>query len=114
MSFVRSLFVAAALLIPNAASAELSANEALAAIDAGGERAEIIILFLDGNENGIGWMNTVAEQRGAPFFCPPRTETFSNEQLIQMLRVNSAQDQALGDAPLGLALYLSLLRTFPC
>lgn len=114
---MRILVAVAATLIafPSASAAEDTAAQMLAKIDAGGESATFVTIWLDGNDNGASWANTILEQRGQrPLFCPPGKLAITADQDVSILRRFVKERPEIGDVPAGFALLLALADTFPC
>jgi hypothetical protein len=67
-------------------------------------------------EKGIWWANTVLSYRKQqPLFCPPdNSGVVPGAQVIEMLRQQINKEPVLGRAPYGLAILITLQKTFPC
>jgi hypothetical protein len=102
------------LTLSSAAHAEMSANEMLAKIDAGGDQATLVTLWLSGNANGISWVNVELKDGKAAVYCPPGKLAITPEQDVDILRRFVRDHPKYGGAPAGLAMFEALKFTFPC
>jgi hypothetical protein len=67
-------------------------------------------------EQGFAWMNAylVATRREPAASCQPGNLALTSEQVIDIMRRETAKYPALQDKPIGLVLLRGLIATFPC
>jgi hypothetical protein len=97
--------------------AEEDVNSALLMYDTGTSavRQAAEVAFANA-QKGIWWANTVLSYRKQqPLFCPPdNSGVVPGAQVIEMLRQQINKEPVLGRAPYGLAILITLQKTFPC
>jgi hypothetical protein len=117
MSALRGLALLVLLLASNAnAQPEGSAALALHSYDThfSAKQRETFEWMVTGIEEGLAWANADLKARNqAPLYCQPNVK-FSTVQVIQILRQGIVGDAALAASPLGMAVLVSLKKTFPC
>jgi hypothetical protein len=105
------------LLGPTRAMAEENMNTALRAYDSANstERKTEEIVFLNA-QAGIWWANSVLFYRKQqPLFCPPdNAAPVPGAQVIEMVRRQVDENPVFGKMPYGLAILVTLQKTFPC
>jgi hypothetical protein len=105
------------ILGPTRATAEEDMNTALRVYDAANSTDRKIeeIVFLNA-QAGIWWANSVLFYRKQqPLFCPPdNAAPVSGAQVLEMVRRQVDENPAVGEMPYGMAILISLQRTFPC
>lgn len=103
---------------PHGARAEASASELLRLYDEGGPQdRRTFELVLDGNANGISWMNSYLGQvrgDGHQAYCAPEDFNPQGADLLHMLRTAIDEGAAYGDMPYGMALLFLLIDRYPC
>lgn len=107
------------LMLPAAARADeyLTADKFLKLYDGGSESGrELAKLTITNIESGFGWMNAylVNRRKEPAAYCSPKKLSLTGEQLVEILRDQLRERNALGDLPVGLVLLTSLERVFPC
>jgi hypothetical protein len=99
------------------AQAEASMSSMLSLYDHGSPavREEVETLFA-ATENGMAWANSELTQvrKTKPVYCAPSKLALTGSQLIDIARRETEDFQKLGGQAWGLALLVSLQRTFPC
>jgi hypothetical protein len=105
------------LLGPTRAMAEENMNTALRAYDSANstDRKTEEIVFLNA-QAGIWWANSVLFYRKQqPLFCPPdNAAPVPGAQVIEMVRRQVDENPMFGEMPYGLAVLMTLQKTFPC
>ena len=105
------------LLSPTRATAEEDVNTALRVYDSGNstDRKTEEIVFLNA-QAGIWWANSVLfHRKQQPLFCPPdNAAPVPGAQVLEMVRRQVNENPAVGDMPYGLAILITLQKTFPC
>ena len=105
------------LLGPTRATAEEDMNTALRVYDSANSTDRKIeeIVFLNA-QAGIWWANSALFYRKQqPLFCPPdNAAPVPGTQVLEMVRRQVDKNPAVGDMPYGLAILITLQKTFPC
>ena len=105
------------LLGPTSAMAEEDLNTALRAYDSANptDRKTAEIVF-GHTQNGIWWANSVLFYRKQqPLFCPPdNVAPAPGPQVLEMVRQQANENPTFGKMPHGLAILMTLQRTYPC
>ena len=74
-------------------------------------------IYVNGVANGFEWSNSINEQRNVkPLYCPPSALTLNADNYVKILDVEIRRRGRNIDEsdPVELALFMGLLRTFPC
>ena len=105
------------LLGPTRATAEEDMNTALRvynSADSTDPKTEEIV-FLNA-QAGIWWANSVLIYRKQqPLFCPPdNAAPVPGAQVLEMVRRKVDENPVFGQMPYGLAILITLQKTFPC
>lgn len=108
----------AALTYAAQAQAEMTSRDLLKMYDSGkSELREQLEAVIDGNSNGISWMNSyLDEYRGTSrqVYCPPDEFTVDGPGMIAMMRTAIASDPRYADLPYGAAVMFAYIHRFPC
>jgi len=66
-------------------------------------------------QRGIWWANTILSyKKQHPLFCPPdNSGAVPGAQVIEMVRQQVKTDPVLGGGPHGLAILMTIQKTFP-
>ena len=106
------------LAVSTEGRAEMTANELLSLYDDGDtETRELLETVIDGNSNGISWVNSfLDESRGskAQVYCPPGEFVTDGPGMIKMMRKVVKEDQRYGTLPYGAAVMFTYIERFPC
>lgn len=79
------------------------------------EDREKIEALIGGMENGLVWANAALKNRGqSPLYCQPGKLVLTDFQIIDMMRRAIKDAPKMGDYPLGMAVLMTLQKTFPC
>ncbi len=95
------------------ASAEMTVKE-FRQLKSGSDE-QVIQAFLQGAGVGIGWANSMLEDRKQmPLYCPPETLALQGDNFIDILNKQVEADKTFLNIPLGAVLLIGLMNTFPC
>jgi len=110
--------VLSALMLTTGARAEMTARELLEMYDQGDpDIREKLELVVDGNANGVSWMNAyLDEYRGASqqIYCTPDDFTVDGPAMIAMMRVAIEHDPRYAELPYGATVMFAYIHRFPC
>lgn len=111
---ISGLAFVAALLLSNA-SAAISIENARANYEAGGDRKEMLLFYLQSQENGLSWANVELEMAGRePLYCPPSKLNLNGENVYSLTNDYVTKNDALSSAPFDMYVMRALYDAFPC